>query len=141
MKVRIKRVGQHNLQVPAYETAGAVALDLRANADLMVAPGQTVRIGCGFALEIPGGFWAQVRSRSSSLGRGHRIEPGTIDSDYRGEVQIQLTNATAEHLGVLAGDRIAQLVIAPVVRAELVEVEALDETERGANGFGSTGGR
>ena len=141
MRVSVKRVGAHALPLPAYESAGAVACDLRSNRDVIIKGGETVRIGCGFAFEIPPGHWAQVRSRSSSLGRGHRIEPGTIDSDYRGEVQIQLTNCTTEHIGVLEGDRIAQLVIAPVVRASLVEVAELSETARGEGGFGSSGVR
>jgi dUTP pyrophosphatase len=123
---------------------GAAGLDLAAAIDgeLLLAPGERRAVGTGIALAIPFGFEGQVRPRSGlALGKGLTLAnaPGTIDSDYRGELKVLLINLGSEAVAVRPGERIAQLVIAPVVRAELDEVVALPESERGPGGFGSTG--
>ena len=130
------------LPLPAYASAGAAGLDVVAAEDLTLAPGARAAVATGFALAIPDGYEVQVRPRSG-LALKHGITclntPGTIDSDYRGEVKVILANLGSEPFAVVRGERIAQLVPAPVQRALLVETEALDETQRGAGGFGSTG--
>ena len=129
---------------PAYATEGSVGLDLPAAVEepLVIGPGARVLVPTGFALAIPPGYEGQIRPRSG-LAAKHGITipnaPGTIDSDYRGEVKVLLLNGGEESLTIKRGDRVAQLVIAPVVRAELIEVSDLDETKRGAGGFGHTG--
>lgn len=128
---------------PKRGTPGAAGIDLRAAEEVCLGPGQRVLVRTGVGLAIPQGFEGQVRPRSGlALGFGVTVlnAPGTIDSDYRGEVKVILVN-TDPKVGVTIkrGDRIAQLVIAPVTFAELVVVDSLDETERGAGGFGSTG--
>ncbi len=129
---------------PRYMSAGAAGLDLAsaAEAALTVAAGARVAVPTGLAFEIPQGFEGQVRPRSGlarKVGLTVLNAPGTIDSDYRGEVQVLLVNlGDAPHV-IQPGDRIAQLVIAPVTVAELEEVDSLDETARGAGGFGHTG--
>ena len=132
--------------MPAYQTAHAAGLDLAAavpaNASVTLAPGARGLIPTGFAIALPEGFEAQVRPRSG-LAAHHGVTvlntPGTIDADYRGEIQVILINLGAEPFVVTRGLRIAQLVIAPVVHAMVVEADALDDTARGAGGFGSTG--
>ena len=130
--------------MPRYMTATAAGLDLSAAIDaaIEVAPGARVAVGTGLALAIAPGFEGQVRPRSG-LAINHGITvvnaPGTIDADYRGEVKILLVNLGREPFTIHAGDRIAQLVIAPVIQATLVETDDLASTERGAGGFGSTG--
>jgi dUTP pyrophosphatase len=142
-RVQIRRLRPDAI-VPRYMTAGAAGMDLCAAIDqpITLAPGQGAAIGTGLAMAIPPGFEGQVRPRSG-LAAKHQVTvtnaPGTIDSDFRGECRVLLVNHGREPFVVHSGDRIAQLVIAPVVQAELVEVEALDDTERGAGGFGSTG--
>lgn len=130
------------LPLPAYATAGAAGLDVVAAEDAVLAPGARQAIATGFALAIPDGFEVQVRPRSG-LALRHGITclntPGTIDSDYRGELRVILVNHGHEPFVVTRGDRIAQLVAAPVQRAVLIEVETLEETVRGIGGFGSTG--
>ena len=132
------------LPLPAYATAGAAGMDVVAAEDLTLAPGQRHAVATGFAMAIPEGYEVQVRPRSG-LALKHGVTclntPGTIDSDYRGEVKVILANLGGTSFGIARGDRIAQLVPAPVLRAELAEVATLDETERGAGGFGSTGTR
>ena len=132
------------LPLPAYATAGAAGMDVVAAEDLTLAPGQRHAVATGFAMAIPEGYEVQVRPRSG-LALKHGVTclntPGTIDSDYRGEVKVILANLGGTAFGIARGDRIAQLVPAPVLRAELAEVATLDETERGAGGFGSTGTR
>jgi dUTP diphosphatase len=130
--------------VPKYMSAGAAGLDLASAAEepITLAPGARAVVPTGLAFAIPQGFEGQVRPRSG-LARKHGVtltnSPGTIDSDYRGEVQVLLVNlGDAPHI-VQPGDRIAQLVIAPVVEAELEEADSLDETRRGDGGFGHTG--
>jgi dUTP pyrophosphatase len=131
-----------NLPLPAYATDGAAGMDVVSAEDLILAPGGRYAVATGFAMAIPDGYEVQVRPRSG-LALKHGITclntPGTIDSDYRGEVRVILANLGAEPFEIKRGDRIAQLVPAPVQRAVLAEVTSLDETERGAGGFGSTG--
>lgn len=131
-----------DLPLPHYATQGAAGMDVVAAEDLILAPGGRHAVATGFALAIPDGYEVQVRPRSG-LALKHGITclnaPGTIDSDYRGEVKVILANLGDEPFAIKRGDRIAQLVPAPVQRATLEEVETLDETARGAGGFGSTG--
>lgn len=130
------------LPLPAYATAGAAGMDVVAAEDVDLAPGARHAVATGFALAIPAGYEVQVRPRSG-LALKHGItclnSPGTIDSDYRGEVKIILANLGDAPFPVRRGERIAQLVPAPVQHAVLNEVDTLDETARGAGGFGSTG--
>ena len=130
------------LPLPSYASDGAAGLDLVAAEDFRLAPGARHAVATGFAIAIPPGYEVQVRPRSG-LALKHGITclntPGTIDCDYRGEVKVILANLGTEPFEVKRGERIAQLVPAPVLRAEFVEVENLDETSRGAGGFGSTG--
>lgn len=135
-----------DLPLPAYETAGAAGMDLRAalptDAPLLLGPGERALIPTGLAIQLPEGFEAQVRPRSG-LAVKHGVTvlnaPGTVDADYRGEVKVPLINHGEAPFTVARGDRIAQMVVAPVTRAALVEVEFLDDSERGSGGFGSTG--
>ncbi len=132
------------LEIPAYQTPGAAGMDLRASADVLLEPGDRDAVSTGFRVAIDEGFEGQVRVRSSlALKRGLIVPnaPGTIDSDYRGELKVLLANIGTETVCVERGERIAQLVIAPVQRVQVVEVDALDATERGQGGFGSTGRR
>lgn len=130
------------LPLPAYATAGAAGMDVVAAESLTLEPGARHAVATGFAIAIPDGFEVQVRPRSG-LALKHGItclnSPGTIDSDYRGEVKIILANLGDAAFAIARGDRIAQLVPAAVQRATLNEVTSLDETERGMGGFGSTG--
>jgi dUTP pyrophosphatase len=130
------------LPLPNYATQGAAGLDVVAAEDVTLAPGQRHAVATGFALAIPEGFEVQVRPRSG-LALRHGITclntPGTIDHDYRGEVKVILANLGAEPFDVRRGERIAQLVPAPVLKARFVEVAELAETSRGSGGFGSTG--
>lgn len=143
--VRISRLPHAaDLPLPAYETAGAAGMDLRAalQAPMTLAPGERAAVPTGIAIALPEGYEAQVRARSG-LARRHGIAmvnaPGTVDSDYRGELQVLLINLGHEPFTVARGDRIAQMVVAPVARVAWDEVATLDDTERGAGGFGSTG--
>ena len=135
-----------DLPAPAYETSGAAGMDLRAaikrDETLVLQPGERLAAPTGFAIALPPGYEAQVRPRSGlALKQGVTClnAPGTVDADFRGEVKVILINHGAEPVSFARGDRIAQLVIAPVARAVWVEVEDLDQTARGAGGFGSTG--
>jgi dUTP diphosphatase len=143
--IRVKRLrpSAAPLPLPRYMTADAAGLDLLADveAPLELAPGARALVPTGIALEIPAGFEAQVRPRSGlALRHGLTLlnAPGTIDADYRGEIQVLLVNLGAEAYTVRRGERIAQMVVAPVVRAELHEVEELNASRRGAGGFGHT---
>lgn len=146
IEIRVVRIGNATTPLPAYQTADAAGLDLQAalEAPLTLEPGKRALVPTGIALAIPKGYEGQVRPRSG-LALRHGItllnSPGTIDADYRGEVKVLLINLGEEPFTVKPGDRIAQLVIAKVERAELVIVRELDETERGAGGYGSTGTR
>ena len=134
------------LPLPAYQSAQAAGLDLVAavppDAPLTLAPGARASVPTGIAIALPAGTEAQVRPRSGLAAR-HGVTvlnaPGTIDADFRGEIQVILINLGSEPFTVTRGMRIAQLVVAPVSRAQLVEVATLDETSRGSGGFGSTG--
>lgn len=142
--VRIARLPHgEGLALPAYATAGAAGMDVLAAEAVTLAPGARHAVGTGLALAIPAGFEIQVRPRSG-LALKHGISvpnaPGTIDSDYRGELKVILINHGAEPFVIARGDRIAQLVLAPVVLAAWDEVATLDQTVRGSGGFGSTGG-
>jgi dUTP pyrophosphatase len=130
------------LPLPAYATAGAAGMDVVAAEAVTLAPGARAAVATGFAIAIPEGFEVQVRPRSG-LAIKHGITclntPGTIDSDYRGEVKVILINLGDAPFPIARGERIAQLVPAPVQRATLAIVDALDDTDRGSGGFGSTG--
>ena len=134
------------LALPAYETADAAGMDLRAavpdGEPLTLAPGHRTMVPTGLTIALPAGHEAQVRPRSG-LAAKHGVtclnSPGTIDADYRGEVKVILINHGQEPFVIKRGERIAQMVIAPVTRGELKVVSSLDETQRGAGGFGSTG--
>ena len=146
LTVHITRVDEstRDLPLPSYATEGSAGMDIRAAvpADVVLKPGETALIPTGFAVAIPGGYEAQVRPRSG-LAIKHQVgilnSPGTIDSDYRGEVKVILTNFGKHDFIVKRGERIAQLVIARYVRAVWEERESLEETARGAGGFGHTG--
>ena len=131
-----------NLPHPAYATDGAAGMDVVSADDLTLAPGERAAVATGFAMAIPVGFEVQVRPRSGlalKYGITCLNTPGTIDSDYRGEVKVILANLGHEPFVIKRGDRIAQLVPAVVTWATLTEVPSLDETARGQGGFGSTG--
>jgi dUTP pyrophosphatase len=142
--VKVKRLPHgEGLPLPAYATAGAAGMDVVSAEDVVIAPGARHPVATGLALAIPQGFEIQVRPRSGlALKHGITVPntPGTIDSDYRGELKVLLINHGTEPFTIQRGDRVAQLVLAPVVQAAWDEVESLDETLRGAGGFGSTGG-
>ncbi|MBV9881998.1 MAG: dUTP diphosphatase [Sphingomonadaceae bacterium] len=143
LEIRLRRLPHgEGLPLPAYATAHAAGMDVVAAETVTLAPGARHAVGTGFAIAIPEGYEVQVRPRSG-LALKHGITclnaPGTIDADYRGEVKVILANLGEEAFEVVRGERIAQLVPAPVVRARFAEADALDETERGGGGFGSTG--
>ena len=142
-KILIKRLSKE-IPLPKYETSGSSGMDLAANinANIDINPGKTAIIPTGLALSIPKGFEVQIRPRSG-LAANQKISvlntPGTIDADYRGEIKVILINLGQESFKVEKGLRIAQMVVCPVVQAQLEEVDDLNETERGKGGFGSTG--
>jgi dUTP diphosphatase len=141
--VRVLSHGE-GLGLPAYASGGAAGCDLKAAvaAELVVAPGERTLLPTGIELAIPAGYEGQVRMRSglaASSGLYLPNAPGTIDSDYRGEIKVLVANGGREAARIRRGDRIAQLVICPVARARFVAVEQLPSTERGGGGFGSTG--
>jgi len=141
MVLKIKKLNQKAV-IPAYQTKEAAGFDLHSIEDTVINPGERKLIGTGLAFEIEFGYEVQIRPRSG-LAYKHGITvlntPGTIDSDYRGEIKVLLINHSNEAFEIKTGERIAQAVIAPVVQAEIIEVEELSDTERGAGGFGSTG--
>lgn len=143
IEIAVKRLdGASDLPLPSYETSGSAGMDVRAAESTSIASGQRGLVGTGFAFAIPEGYEVQVRPRSGlALKKGISVlnSPGTIDSDYRGEIKVILANLGEEDFIVERGDRIAQIVVAPVQRGNLVEVADLDETARGSGGFGSTG--
>lgn len=141
--VQVQPEGE-GLELPAYATEGAAGMDLRAAVedDLVIPPGGRELVSAGLRIAVPAGYEAQVRPRSGlALRHGVTVlnAPGTVDSDYRGTVAVVLANLGAQDFVVHRGDRIAQLVIAPVARAELGQVDELDDSDRGAGGFGHTG--
>ncbi|GGO99335.1 dUTP diphosphatase [Stakelama pacifica] len=141
--IAVKRLDNGaDLPLPAYASDGAAGMDVVSADTLTLAPGERAAVATGFAMAIPAGYEVQVRPRSG-LALKHGITclnaPGTIDCDYRGEVKVILANLGNDPFAIARGDRIAQLVPAPVLRATLDEVDMLDATARGAGGFGSTG--
>jgi dUTP pyrophosphatase len=144
VQVAVKRLPHgEGLTLPAYATSGAAGMDVVSAEDLTLAPGARHPVATGLALAIPHGYEIQVRPRSGlALKHGITVPntPGTIDSDYRGELKVILINHGSEPFAIARGDRVAQLVLAPVTQAAWDEVAELDDTARGAGGFGSTGG-
>ena len=144
-KILIKRLSKE-VPLPKYETNGSSGMDLAANinANIDIVPGKTAIIPTGLALSIPKGFEVQIRPRSG-LAANQKLSvlntPGTIDADYRGEIKVILINLGQEPFKVEKGLRIAQMVVCPIVQAQLTEVDDLNETERGKGGFGSTGAK
>ncbi len=145
VRVRVKRLPHgEGIEIPSYATEHSAGLDLRAAVDetITLKPMERALIPTGFIFEIPEGYEGQVRPRSGlALKKGITVlnSPGTIDADYRGEVKVLLINLGKEEVVIKRGDRIAQLIVAPVSRVELVEVEEVSTTARGGGGFGSTG--
>jgi dUTP pyrophosphatase len=146
IKVRLVRLAHaRGLDLPAYQSAAAAGLDLVAAVErkkpMVLKPGERALVPTGLIMELPSGYEGQVRPRSG-LAFKHGVtvlnSPGTIDSDYRGEVKVLLVNLGSEPFEIVRGERIAQLVVAPVSQATLVSARALSSTERGAGGFGST---
>ena len=143
IKILIKRLSKE-VSLPKYETSGSSGMDLSANIDtnINIDPGKTAVVPTGLAISIPKGFEVQIRPRSG-LAAKQKISvlntPGTIDADYRGEIKVILINLGQDSFKVEKGFRIAQMVVCPVVQAQLKEVNDLSETERGEGGFGSTG--
>ena len=143
IKILIKRLSKE-VSLPKYETSGSSGMDLAANigTDITIEPGKSSIIPTGLALAIPKGFEVQIRPRSG-LAAKKKISvlntPGTIDADYRGEIKVILINLNDKVFIVEKGLRIAQMVVCPIVQANLEEVEELDDTNRGKSGFGSTG--
>jgi dUTP pyrophosphatase len=143
VEIQVKRLNHGaGLPAPAYASAGAAGMDICSAENLNLRVGRRIAVSTGFAFAIPHGFEVQVRPRSG-LAINHGVTclntPGTIDSDYRGEVKVILINHGDEDFFINKGDRIAQLVVAPVPQALMIEVENLDDTMRGSGGFGSTG--
>lgn len=146
ISIKITRVDSQatDIPLPSYATSGSSGMDIHAAVDheITIAGGETALIPGGFQMEIPNGYEAQVRPRSGLAikhGIGILNSPGTIDSDYRGEVKVILTNFSKKDFVVKRGDRIAQLVIAPVIKAVWEETEVVNETTRGSGGFGHSG--
>ena len=142
--VAVKRLPHgEGLELPQYATEGAAGMDVLSAEDVTIAPGARHAVATGLSVAIPAGYEIQVRPRSGlALKHGITVPntPGTIDSDYRGELKVILINHGSEPFAIARGDRVAQLVLAPVTQAMWDEVAELDETTRGAAGFGSTGG-
>ena len=149
LQIRVQRLSHaEGLPLPAYETSGAAGMDLRAavpeHEPITLRPGSRAMVPTGLCIAVPHGFEAQVRPRSGLAARQGITclnTPGTVDSDYRGEVKVILINLGEEDAIIRRGERIAQMVICPVAQASWALAESLDETLRGAGGFGSTGGR
>lgn len=143
IEIAIARLAHgEGLPLPTYATAGAAGMDVVAAETVTLAPGGRHAVATGFAIAIPEGYEVQVRPRSGlalKYGITCLNTPGTIDCDYRGEVKVILANLGTEPFEVVRGERVAQLVPAPVLRARFRETESLDPTQRGAGGFGSTG--
>ena len=141
--IQVKRLDNGaDTPLPAYATDGAAGMDICAAEEVTILPGKPHAVATGLAFAIPAGFEVQVRPRSG-LALKHGVTclntPGTIDSDYRGEVKVILANLGEKSFAIAIGDRIAQIVVAPVTRGVMAEVAELDDTARGAGGFGSTG--
>tara|TARA_B110001454_G_C12723278_1_gene436219 strand:- start:15504 stop:15944 length:441 start_codon:yes stop_codon:yes gene_type:complete len=144
MKVKIKKLANFKGELPAYQSRGSSGLDVRAQLEkpMMVKPMERVLVPTGLSFEIPEGFEIQARPRSGwAIKQGMTLlnTPGTIDADYRGEVKIIVINLSQEAVEIQDQERVAQLVVCPIIQAELELVTDLSATERGAGGFGSTG--
>lgn len=143
MKVQIMRLAHGNdLPLPSYATVGSAGLDLRSAETLILKPNAWALVATGIALELPENCEAQVRPRSGlAIKHGVTVlnSPGTIDCDYRGEIKVPLINHGSEDFSIARGDRIAQLVVSPVIQVELIEITMLGATKRGTGGFGSSG--
>jgi dUTP pyrophosphatase len=146
MKIRITRVNQENTEIPlpAYATQGSAGMDLYAavHEDVVMAPKGIHLVPTGYRIELPEGYEAQIRPRSGLALKnniGILNSPGTIDSDYRGEIKVILKNFGDEKFIIKRGDRIAQMIIAPYIRISWDEVESIDDTYRGSGGFGHSG--
>ena len=145
IKILIKRLSKE-IPLPKYETEGSSGMDLSANivSSINIGPGEKEIVPTGIAISIPNGFEVQIRPRSG-LAAKHNITvlntPGTIDADYRGELKVILINLGKEIFKIEKGFRIAQMIVCPVIKAKLEEVENLNETKRGTGGFGSTGAK
>ena len=142
-EVLIKRLSK-NIELPKYETNGSSGMDLSANIEkqIKIEPGKTSIIPTGISVSIPKNFEIQIRSRSGLAAKSQISvlnSPGTIDADYRGEVKIIMGNFGEDDAVINHGDRVAQMVLCPVVKAKFKEVDSLDDTDRGSGGFGSTG--
>ncbi|GAX87845.1 dUTP pyrophosphatase [Lebetimonas natsushimae] len=141
MVLKVKKLNKEAI-IPAYQSEEAAGFDLHSIENVVIKPGERKLIGTGLAFEIEKGYEIQIRPRSG-LAYKHGITvlntPGTIDSDYRGEIKVLLINLGSENFEVKKGERIAQAVVAPVVQAKFAEVEELSDTKRGGGGFGSTG--
>lgn len=142
--LKVPLINRSPFEVPQYATAGAAGLDLRAHLPQAIAvkPGERVLIPTGLFIELPAGYEAQIRPRSGlAWKQGLTVlnAPGTVDSDYRGEIQVILINLSGEVQWIQPGDRIAQMIVAPYARIEWMEVQQLAATDRGGNGFGHTG--
>ena len=141
--IRIKRgESARDLPIPSYATPGSAGLDVRSAEDLDIEPGERASVGTGIYLEIPPGFEGQARPRSGlALKHGVTLlnSPGTIDSDYRGEIRMIMINLGRKKFSLKRGNRIAQIVFTPCTRAEIIETDELNSTARSSGGFGSTG--
>ena len=144
IELKIKKIDDYDLPLPAYETKGSSGMDIRAwtEEDIVLNPGEIKLVPTGISISLPRGYEAQIRPRSGLAlkhGIGFVNSPGTIDSDYRGEIGIIMTNFGSEPFTVKKGDRIAQMVIARIYQARILEVDDLDSTTRGDGGFGHSG--
>ena len=139
-KVNFKRL-LDTAVLPQYQTPGASGMDLHAAQEFILNKGQIRLVSTGWALELPPGMEGQIRPRSSMALKGVTVinSPGTIDADYRGEVKVALINLSSDSVSIKVGDRIAQLVVCPILKAEIDIVSELSDTQRGNGGFGSTG--
>ena len=138
MKVKIKL--SKDAQMPTYGTSGAAGLDLYASADVTIQPNERMLIPTGVAMEIPDGHFCYVMGRSgNTIKKGMIVALGTIDSDYIGEIGVMAFNQSGEAISFAKGDRVAQMVILPYPKVQFVEVDELSDTERGTDGYGSTG--
>ena len=141
VELKIKKLNEL-AQIPAYQTEEAAGFDLHSIEEVEIAPMQRILVGTGISFEIPKGYEIQIRPRSGlayKLGISVLNTPGTIDSDYRGEIKVLLINLSSESVKLKCGERIAQAVVKEVCQASFVEVDDLNETKRGESGFGSTG--
>jgi dUTP pyrophosphatase len=141
LKIKVKKIDEHAV-IPEYQTAGAAGFDLHSVIKVMLHPNERALVSTGIAMEIEDGYELQIRPRSGlayKYGITVLNAPGTIDSDYRGEIKVLLVNSSNETFSIQKGERIAQGVVQKVIKAELEEVKHLSDTERGESGFGSTG--